>query len=84
MDLLWIIAIIALVIGAVLLLAGYLIREVPPDAVRAGWGLLILGIVLVLIVVLVDEADHAGSDRGLMLGVLPMLLYGWKNRPRRC
>jgi hypothetical protein len=84
MEILWIVAIIALVIGAVLLLAGYLMPGVSPEAVRAGWGLLILGIVLILVVVLVDELGEAGHDRDMLLGIvlLPLwrLLNGYRGR----
>jgi hypothetical protein len=88
MDILWTIAVIALVLGVLLLLAGYLVPTVPPDAVRAGWGLIGLGVVLIVLVVLVDALDdgaaHRDADRDLMLGMvlLPVwrLLHGYRGR----
>ncbi len=56
-------AIVFLVIGVVLLLAGYLVPTVPPGAVSAGWGLLGLGVLLLLIVLLVGAVDSGGLER---------------------
>jgi hypothetical protein len=87
MDILWTIAVIALVLGVLLLLAGYLVPTVPPDAVRAGWGLIGLGVVLIVLVVLVDALDDGAAHRGdrdMLFGVvlLPVwrLLHGYRGR----
>lgn len=68
MDLITLLAVIFIVVGLALVLAGYFLPTAGPGAVRAGWGLLGLGVIILLIVFLVDELgdtnvhDHARSS----------------------
>jgi hypothetical protein len=65
-DIITLLAIIFLIVGVILLLAGYLVPTVPPGAVNAGWGLLLIGVVLIVVVILVGALDgaslHSGHD----------------------
>jgi hypothetical protein len=55
MDLITLLAVIFIVVGLALVLAGYFLPAVSPDAARAGWGLLALGVIILIVVFLVDE-----------------------------
>lgn len=59
MDLITLLAVLLIVVGLALVLAGYFLPNVSPDAARAGWGLLALGVIIVLVVFLVDELGDA-------------------------
>jgi hypothetical protein len=68
MDLITLLAVIFIVVGLALVLAGYFLPTFSPGAAQAGWGLLGLGVILLLIVFLVDALgdtnvhDHARSS----------------------
>jgi hypothetical protein len=65
MDLITLLAVIFIVVGLALVLAGYFLPAVSPDAARAGWGLLALGVILLIVVFLVDElGDTNVHDKG--------------------
>jgi hypothetical protein len=85
MDIILLIAIIFLVVGVVLLLAGHLVPTVPPGAVSAGWGLIGLGVVLLVVWLIVGAVDTAdvGHDRGMVAGVVLWPLWRLVRRFRR-
>jgi hypothetical protein len=68
MDLITLLAVIFIVVGLALVLAGYFLPTFSPGAAQAGWGLLGLGVIVLLIVFLVDALgdtnvhDHARSS----------------------
>jgi hypothetical protein len=66
MDLLTLLAVIFIVVGLALVLAGYFLPTFSPGAAQAGWGLLGLGVIVLLIVFLVgalgDTNVHNGDE----------------------
>jgi hypothetical protein len=75
MDLITLIAVLLIVFGLVLLVAG-LMSWVNPEATRVGGGLLLLGVLVLVIALVIAEAD-VDSDRGAVFGPLGFLWHKW-------
>lgn len=84
MDIILLLAIVFLLVGVVLLLAGHLVPTVPPSAISAGWGLLGLGVILLVIWAILGAVDNGDldsrNDRDLLLGAPLVAWLKWRNR----